>query len=196
MIADRQPRPASTTRASGVWPASGRSRRGGGRLQLLQVRGRALRAPDRAALKRELKERFSVSLAERSTKRPCHAQPVFAAMPTAPLPWPTICAHGTSVFHLLAWGARRRARPGRAARHDRIGDDPMAKVVVTAQRVHRLARRGRPRGDRSRRDGQRSPHPSPPSDARFEDVDLMDLSSVLAATRGASTSSTWPRSRT
>src|SRR6266540_1246778 len=41
---------------------------------------------DRAALKRELKERFSVSLAGEVYEAPLHAQPVFRDYATAPLP--------------------------------------------------------------------------------------------------------------
>jgi len=43
-------------------------------------------ARDRAALKRELKERFSVSLAGEVYEAPLHAQPVFGDYATAPLP--------------------------------------------------------------------------------------------------------------
>jgi perosamine synthetase len=43
-------------------------------------------ARDRAALKRELKERFSVSLAGEVYEAPLHAQPVFGGYATAPLP--------------------------------------------------------------------------------------------------------------
>jgi len=61
------------------------------------------RAPDRAALKRELKER-SPSRSRESLEAPLHAQPVFADYATAPLPVADdLCARHVCLPHLLGW---------------------------------------------------------------------------------------------